>query len=95
MKLVKTDSREYWINDKDQHHGEFKSWWDNGQLREHFFCVNDEMHGERKWWYKSGKLISHEYWSNGKLVLDFKEEPATDEDKFLLTLECGGQWLCD
>ena len=71
MHLIKNGYYEYWINDKNQMHGEYKEWWDNGELS----C--------------------HEYWSHGEVVRDLLKEPVTEEDKFMLTLEHGGKWLCD
>jgi len=94
MRLVKKEYEEYWINDKGQCYGEYKSWWHDGRLREHFFYVNDEIHGERKWWYKSGQLVEHFFYANDEIVRDLLKEPVDEEDKFLLTLEHGGRWLC-
>ena len=96
MRLVKENNHEYWVNYKGQRHGEFKRWWDNnGELREQCFWVNDKLHGECKWWFSNGELIDHEYWCHGKRVRDLIIEPVTEEDKFMLTLEHGGKWLCD
>ena len=94
MKLVKDRYREFWVNNKDEWHGEYKAWWFNGQLKEQCFWVNNKMHGEGKWWESDGELKCHEYWSHGKIVRDLLEEPVTEEDKFMLLLQHGGQWLC-
>ena len=142
MKLVKEKDCEYWVNDKGQKHGEYKwwyndgqlgvhcffvngeehgecklwhengqleehcfyvngrlhgeykSWYDNGQLREHCFYVNGRLHGEfKRWWSGDGQLSEHCFLVNRDIVRDLIEEPVTDEDKFLMSLESGGKWI--
>ena len=97
MRLIKTERSEYWVNDKNQRHGEYKGWWDDGhgKLSTHCFYFNGKEHGECKWWYDNGKLVSHDYYHRGKKVRDLLKEPVTEEDKFMLTLEHGGKWLCN
>ena len=64
--------------------GEYKMWYDNGQLYRHCFYKNGELDGEYKEWYKNNKLWEHcffkkrriegEYkawYNNGKLMLHF------------------------
>ena len=93
MQLVKKDGYEYWINDKGQWHGEYKRWHDNGKLLVHRFYFNDKFHGEYKLWDNNGELRSHYYYSHGELIHDLIKERVTEEDKFKLTLEHGGQWM--
>ena len=93
MKLVKKNNCEYWLNDNGQRHGECKLWYDNGQLRVHCFFVNGRFHGEFKWWYENDQIREHRFYVNGDFVRDLIEEPVTDEDKFLMTLESGGKWI--
>ena len=95
MQLVKEGNREFWVNDKGLRHGEYKDWWDNGQLFEHCFYVNDEIHGEYKRWYITGELRHHKYFSHGIEIRDFIKVPVEEEDKFMLSLEHGGQWICN
>ena len=95
MRLVKNEFEEYWVNNQGVWYGEYKSWHINGQIEEQCFYFNDELHGEYKWWNDNGEIRCHEYMSHGEVVRDLKEDPVDDEDKFLLTLEYGGQWLCD
>ena len=95
MKLVKEKDCEYWVNDRGEWHGEYKWWDENGQLREHSFYVNDVLHGEYKSWWENGQIQKHCFWVNGEEVRDLIEEPVTDEDKFLMTLETGAKWLCN
>ena len=93
MKLLKKNNCEYWLNDKGQYHGEYKWWYENGQLSEHCFCVNDLLHGEFKWWDRNGQLDDHRFYVNGEEVRDLIKEPVTDEDKFLMALEFGAKWF--
>ena len=96
MRLIKGNCIEYWVNDNNERHGEYKLWWPNGQLKEQCFWFNNKMHGEGKWWESDGELKCHEYWSHGKIVRDLLIKPISDdEDKFLLTMQYGGQWLPD
>ena len=96
MRLVKNEFEEYWVNDKNQYHGDYKSWHINDQLDCHCFHFNDKIHGEFKVWDENGNLYYHEYWSHGEVVRNLIKEPVTDdEEKFMLTLEHGGRWLCD
>ncbi len=54
--------------------GEYKSWYENGQLWEHcFFNKNGNMEGEYKSWYKNGKLYRHYLYKNGEIVKDYLE----------------------
>ena len=94
MRLIKMDGLEYWVNDKGQLHGEYKA-WHNGRLRRHCFFVNDRWHGEDKKWNNTGELFDHSYWSNDKIVRDLIQDPVGEEDKIKLTLEHGGQWICN
>jgi hypothetical protein len=91
---IKRDRYHYFVDDKDRFQGEYKEWYANGQLRFHCFCVDDELHGERKRWDKDGTLISHNFYVGGEVYRDLLENPVTDEDKFLITSETGGKWLC-
>jgi len=81
----------FWVN--DGLHGEYKSWYSDGQIHDHCFWVNDEIHGESKWWSANGQIRFHTYYSHGKVLRDLLKEPADEEDKFMLTLKHGGQWL--
>ena len=83
----------FYVNGK--RHGEAKWLHDNGQLSSHRFYVNGELHGECKSWYENGQLRRHRFYVNGDFVRDLIEEPVTDEDKFLMTLETGAKWLCN
>jgi hypothetical protein len=91
---TKTDRHHYFLDDEGRYQGEYKHWHNNGQLWENCFCVDNELHGECKIWNGYGTLISHYFYVNGEVYRDLLIEPVDDEDKFLITLETGGKWLC-
>ena len=47
-----------------QGEGEYKKWYENGQLKEHLWLKNSLSNGERKEWYSDGKILNH-YWADG------------------------------
>jgi len=47
--------------------GEFKKWWDNGQLLKKATYVNGNLHGEYKEWWSNGQLTFYAPYINGKL----------------------------
>jgi len=77
----------------NQYHGEYKAWYRNGQIELHCFWGNDNLHGECKTWWENGELDENVFYADGVLVRDLIKEPADEEDKFMLTLKHGGQWL--
>jgi hypothetical protein len=95
LKETKTDSVHYFVDEEDRYQGEYKSWWSNNKLRDHLLYVDDKLHGECKWWNVDGTLISHAFIVHGEVLYrDLLANPVTDEDKFLISLETGGGWLC-
>jgi hypothetical protein len=46
--------------------GECKIWWDNGELREHYFYKDGKLEGEYKSWYDNGQLTTYCTFKNGK-----------------------------
>jgi antitoxin component YwqK of YwqJK toxin-antitoxin module len=94
LKEFKSDEYHYFIDDQGKRHGEYKRWYGNGQMTRHCFYVDDKRHGEAKRWNDDGTLIFHKFYVNGKFYRDISENPITDEDKFLISLETGGKWLC-
>lgn len=53
--------------------GEFKSWYDNGQLYISTSYKNDKLDGEFKSWYNNGQLYVSTFYKNGKLDGEFKK----------------------
>jgi hypothetical protein len=47
--------------------GEFKSWYENGQMSEHSFFKNGVYHGEKRIWDPNGNLTTYGKYENGKL----------------------------
>ena len=52
--------------------GEFKAWYDNGQLDTHSFYKNNTLHGERKGWYPDGQINVHCFYKDGELHGEYK-----------------------
>ena len=74
--------------------GEYKSWWPNGSMWGHCFFVNGRYHGERKRWDGHGTLIEHKFWVHDVEYRNLIENPVDEKDKFLITIETGGKWIC-
>ena len=89
-----TDRWHYFLDAKGRFQGEAKWLWDNGNMWEHCFFVDDKYHGERKAWNGDGTLIHHEFYVNDEEYRDILLNPVDEKDKFLITLETGGKWLC-
>jgi len=52
--------------------GEFKNWYEDGQLWEHYHYINGELEGEFKNWYEDGQLCEHCHYVNSLLEGEFK-----------------------
>ena len=52
--------------------GEYKSWYNNGQLECHYFYKDGKLHGEYKSWYNNGQPGSHYFYKDGKLRGEYK-----------------------
>lgn len=55
-----------YYNSKGRYHGEYKEWYENGNLSIHCFYKNGQRHGEYKSWYLNGKLEIHFFCKNGE-----------------------------
>lgn len=53
---------------KKMFHGEYKAYYDNGQLRAEGEYTKNIMVGEWRYYYPNGKLLSVQKFNNGKLV---------------------------
>jgi antitoxin component YwqK of YwqJK toxin-antitoxin module len=91
---TKNDRHHYFEDDEGRRQGEYKSWHKNGNICRHSFYVDDKLHGEYKYWSDDGTIWFHDFYVDGKFYRDLLENPVYDEDKFLITLETGGKWLC-
>jgi len=74
MKLreVYNNLEHYFLNKNDVYEGEYKSWYENGQLCEHSFYVDGDLHGEFKSWHENGQLSEHDFYENGDLHGEIK-----------------------
>ena len=54
--------------------GEFKWWYDNGQLREYsWFNKDNKLDGENKLWYRNGQLEYHRQYKDNLLNGEYRE----------------------
>ena len=90
----KSDWTHYFIDTQGRFQGEYKSWHSKGNMCEHCFYVDSKLHGERKRWHEDGTLWSHRFYIDGELYRDIIENPVDEKDKFVITIETGGKWLC-
>lgn len=72
LKEVKTSNRHYFIDEQNICQGEYKRWWDNGHMFEHYFHINGKIHGEVKKWWPNGQLKLHCIYVNGKKHGEYK-----------------------
>jgi antitoxin component YwqK of YwqJK toxin-antitoxin module len=55
--------------DNDHYHtrdGEYKEWYESGELRVHSYYKQGRIHGECKIWTKDGKIDSHVFFNRGE-----------------------------
>jgi antitoxin component YwqK of YwqJK toxin-antitoxin module len=94
LREYKNDMFHYFYDEDDRWQGECKRWYSNGQLCVHSFYVDGMNHGESKTWNVDGQLYDHCFYVNGEVYRDLLKDPVDDEEKFMITLETGGGWLC-
>ena len=90
----KTDRHHFFRDAKGRLQGEYKSWHSNGNMCEHCFYVDSLWHGESRVWHDDGTLEWRQFWVNNELYRNLIENPVDKKDKFLITLETGGMWIC-
>jgi len=66
--IRKTMSKERQVDVFD----EYKKWYKNGQLKNHYHYKDGKRHGECKWWYESGNRQEHAHYKDGKKYGEFK-----------------------
>jgi antitoxin component YwqK of YwqJK toxin-antitoxin module len=74
-------------------HGEYIYYYSNGQVWSKCFYVNGEWHGEYIDYNRYGSINRHRLYVDGYELKDLKESPVYDEEKMLLTLQYGVEWL--
>lgn len=57
-----------WRNENDQIQGEYKFWWENGQIWQQSFYKDGKHNGESKVWNKNGQIEEHLFFHNAKEV---------------------------
>lgn len=70
------ERKEYWANgalkiscslqNNGKCDGEFKQYWEDGQMHKHSFYKNGEKHGDSKEYWKNGQLHIHNFYKDGK-----------------------------
>jgi antitoxin component YwqK of YwqJK toxin-antitoxin module len=68
-------------------------YYEDGQISRKCFLVNGKLHGEYIFYHSDGSIDLHRLHVNNKALLDLKESPVCDEDKMLLSLQYGVEWL--
>jgi antitoxin component YwqK of YwqJK toxin-antitoxin module len=74
-------------------HGEYISYHENGQISRKCFYVNGIWHGEYIFYHRDGSIDWHRLYVNDEILIDLLESPVCDEEKMLLALEHGVEWL--
>jgi antitoxin component YwqK of YwqJK toxin-antitoxin module len=70
-KGIQIKMRSNWIWG-DMINGEYKSWYDNGQICEHCFYKDRYLDGEHKVWYDNGQIYTHSFYKDGDLDGEYK-----------------------
>ena len=90
LKEIKTDTRHYFVDDQNRKQGEYKSYYDDGQLWGHAFYLNDKRHGEYKYYRSNGQLFEQSFYINGKHHGEYKSYHINGE----LEIHCFYQNSC-
>jgi antitoxin component YwqK of YwqJK toxin-antitoxin module len=53
--------------------GEWKEWYESGQLSRQYAYINDIKNGKWEEWYESGQLMCQQFYKNGKIEGECKE----------------------
>jgi len=62
--FIKTKYSEYYEID-GKFDGEYKRWYENGQLEEHCYYKNGKLDGEYTSWHQNGRPLQHSHYTNG------------------------------
>lgn len=77
--IIKT--HEQWFELNHVRHGEYKNWYEHGQLYMQKFYVNGLRHGISRIWYTTGQLHSQVCYVNGQMEGDFKTWDMTGQER--------------
>jgi antitoxin component YwqK of YwqJK toxin-antitoxin module len=75
------------------YHGEYIEYYEDGQISRKCFLVNGKLHGEYIFYHSDGSIDWHRLFVNGEILINLKESPVYNEEKMLLSLERGVEWL--
>lgn len=75
---IRNKRQHYFVDENNMRQGEYKEWYDNGQMSRHCFYVNGKLHGEYKSWHNNGHMFEHCIYVNGEL-----------HGEFIKWLDCG------
>ena len=53
--------------------GEYKMWYDNGQISEQCFFMDGKLHGEYKEWYCNGQISENVFYTNSNIHGEYKK----------------------
>ena len=73
LREIKTDTEHYFEDEHGRIQGEYKQWWDTGQLWEHSYYVDSQRQGEYKEYYENGTLKFHLFYNKGWYHGEYKE----------------------
>lgn len=84
----KSNNFHYFFDEQGRIQGEYKVFWNNGQMNRHLFMLDDKWHGEYKQWHENGTLSYHCFFVNDEEVsFDEIPYPKTPEDRMYFTLK--------
>lgn len=67
-----SNQHHYFVDEKGQLQGEYKSWHKNGQLCTYCFYVNGELHGAYRVYWDNGQTHIHCFYVNGDRHGEYK-----------------------
>jgi antitoxin component YwqK of YwqJK toxin-antitoxin module len=70
---IKTNALHYFVDENNLKQGEYKDYYNNGQLCEHSFYQYGNRHGEYKEYHANCRLNVHTSLQNGKLHGEYKQ----------------------
>lgn len=65
LKEIKNKATHHFRDENDIAQGEYKTWFDNGDIRMHCFFIDGKVNGEFKMWRKNSQIYEHSFYVNG------------------------------
>ncbi len=69
---IKTNTLHYFVDEHNLKQGEYKHYYNNGQLSVHTSYLNGNYHGEYKDYRTTGQLWEHSFYQNDKRHGEYK-----------------------